>query len=214
MNARSRPPMHQPRKEKRAAPDVLEHRYAAACEAKTDIHEHLPLLRELASECEHVTEMGMRWASGSTIAFLAAQPKTLVSWDIDPFAIVSQPVADLLCMSGATRFQPRVGNTLEISPIEPTDLLFIDTLHTYRQLKDELTRHIDPSDPSRMAVRRYIVFHDTWTFGMQGEDGTTPGLRTAIHWFQKHHAFPLWKLEHDRQNNNGLVVLRSIYADD
>lgn len=178
---------------------------SARAGAAADICEHMDVLRSLASECEHVTELGMRWANGSTVAFLAAQPKTFISWDIDPAAVVSQRVLELLQITGKTSFQPRVGDTRKII-LEPTDLLFIDTLHTYRQLKDELTRHADPMENK---VKKYLVFHDTMTFGLQGEDGSQPGLRTAIHWFQKHHAFPVWCLVEDRENNNGLVVLRN-----
>jgi hypothetical protein len=54
------------------------------------------------------------------------------------------------------------------------------------------------------------VFHDTETFGSQGEDGSEPGLRYAIRVFQKEHAFPLWHLVEDRHNNNGLVVLERV----
>lgn len=172
---------------------------------KTDINEHLDLLWQLASECEHVTEFGLRHANGSTIAFLAAQPKTLISWDIDPYAIVNENVAKLLDKRGRTSFQPRVGNTLTISPIEPTELLFIDTYHTAKQLLAELERH---ADPVRNAVKRYLVFHDTTLCGMEGEDGSKPGLRGAIRFFQLNHAFPLWHLAEDKPNNNGLVVLR------
>ena len=187
----------------------LEAKYAEALvkTTSTDIVEHMPLLRQLASECEHVTEFGMRRADGSTLAFLAGQPAVLVSWDLDPFSVVSQAVLDLVCMRGRTRFQPRVGNTLEITPIEPTDLLFIDTDHTYLQLKAELVRH---ADPVLNHVRKYLVFHDTVTFGDVGGDGSTPGLRAAIRWFQRCHAFPLWELIEDRKNNNGLVVLSHI----
>lgn len=184
----------------------LEAVYKVACQGPSDINEHLPLLRQLASECEHVTEMGTRFAIGSTVAFLAAQPKTFITWDIDPHAIVSQNVKDLIRCNhgGRTSFQPRVGNTLEIN-IEPTDLLFIDTLHTAKQLEAELARHCDPFENK---VKKYLVFHDTMTFGIRGEDGKEPGLRTAIHWFQKN-AFPVWHLLHDCENNNGLVVLRN-----
>ncbi len=185
----------------------LRAKYQAACAGPSDINEHLPLLCQLASECNHVTEFGMRGANGSTVAFLAGHPETLVSWDIDPYSVVSQAVADLLALSTHTSFQPRVGNTLEISPIEPTDLLFIDTYHTASQLKLELERH---ADPVRNAVRKYLVFHDTITFGDKGEDGSSPGLRAAIRYFQRCHSFPLWELIEDRKNNNGLVVLRHI----
>jgi hypothetical protein len=191
----------------RETPVVLESHFQNLKDVPSDINEHLPILRELASECEHVTEMGMRGANGSTVAFLAAQPRTFVAWDLNPVSVVSQAVLDLLKMNigGRTQFQPRVGNTLEIL-IEPTDLLFIDTLHTAQQLLAELKRHADPLE---MKVKKYLVFHDTMTFGMKGEDGTEPGLRAAIRFFQKNHAFPQWELLHDFPNNNGLVVLKS-----
>lgn len=183
----------------------LEAAFKELCETPSDINEHLPVLRQLAEQCEHVTEMGMR-TGVSTIAFLAAQPKTLISWDIDPNAILHPSNILRSRLSGRTSFQPRVGDTLKISPIETTDMLFIDTLHTARQLRDELERHVDPM---RMPVKKFLVFHDTVTFGMKGEDGTEPGLRAAIRWFQRCHAFPQWELLHDYQNNNGLVVLRA-----
>lgn len=194
----------------RSAPPEIEARFAVARQLSSDINEHLGLLRELANDCEHVTEFGMRWASGSTLAFLAAQPKKLVSWDIDPDFVTGEPVLRLLLALKSSdnrcTFEPRVGNTLE-ALIEPTDLLFIDTLHTFKQLQAELERHCDPKDSK---VRKYLAFHDTTTFGTAGEDGSEPGLRMAIRWFQREFAFPLWKLIHDRENNNGLVVLARV----
>lgn len=190
----------------RKIPGDLDAHYRATCDRPSDINEHLPRLFELASKCEHVTEMGMRGANGSTVALLAAQPAQFVSWDINPMAVVSQEVANLVAMNafggGRTFFQPRVGDTLQIT-IEETDLLFIDTLHTARQLKAELERHGG-------VVRKYLAFHDTHTFGEVGEDGGM-GLRAAIRWFQKEHMFPLWQLIDDRRNNNGLAVLERAY---
>ncbi len=178
----------------------------------SDINEHLPFLRELASKCEHVTEMGMRGARGSTVAFLAAQPQEFISWDLNPYAIVSQAVADLVPLAGRTQFQPRVGDSLKIN-IEETDLLFIDTLHTARQLRDELLRH-GMNNERQSKVRKYLVFHDTVTFGEKGEDGSLPGLRASLRWFRREQAFPLWKPVYDAENNNGLFVLQHIRVDD
>lgn len=186
--------------------------YQTACVMPSDIHEHLPVLREFAEKCAHVTEFGTRWANGSTVAFLAAQPNTFVAWDLDPLMLASKQIESLVHVAGRTRFQPRVGDTLEIN-IEPTDMLFIDTLHTGRHLLSELERHCDPKD---VKVRKYLAFHDTATFGVVGEDGK-PGLRTAIRQFQKYFAFPLWALARDNagrlmdlDNNNGLVVLEHV----
>lgn len=194
----------------RTPPAPLEEYYQRCCTEQSDINEHLPLLRDLASECEHVTEFGLRWANGSTAAFLAAQPAEFISWDIDPAAITSQTVRDLATHAGRTKFQPRCGNTLKIPPIEPTDLLFIDSFHTAKHLLRELERHVDPIV---RPVRKYIVFHDTVTFGNRGEDGSEPGIRAAIRQFQRLHSFPLWNMVHakrgimDFKNNNGLIVI-------
>jgi len=191
--------------------------YEFRCSTPSDINEHLSLLRLLAERCKHVTEFGLRWGNGSTAAFLAAQPETLISWDIDPESVVSREVMDLIVLRGKTSFQPRVGDTLKITT-EPTDLLFIDTYHTGRHLLSELERHVDPKNA---PVRKYLAFHDTHLFGLVGEDGKPPGLRTAIRQFQKYFAFPLWKLaKHpttgellDLENNSGLVVLEHVCAE-
>lgn len=45
-----------------------------------DINEHMPTLVKYSKECDHITEMGVR-GIGSTWAFLAGQPKRLVSYD-------------------------------------------------------------------------------------------------------------------------------------
>lgn len=191
----------------RVCPPPLADLFHTARSTVSDINEHLDLLRLLASQVERVTEFGMRGGM-STIALLAGQPSSLISWDINPKAVVSNMSATLLHVaeSGRCAFQPRVGDTLKISAIEPTDMLFIDSLHTAQQLKAELERHVDPLE---MRVKKYLVFHDTVTFGEQGEDNTVPGLRAVIRWFQKNHAFPQWKLVVDRPNNNGLAVLEA-----
>lgn len=198
-----------PRPSNPAPPEALERHFQAASAQPSDINEHLAVLREYASRCDHVTEMGTRWANGSTIALLAGQPETFVAWDLDPRMIVSQRISDLIGMRGRTNFQPRTGNTLEII-IEPTDMLFIDTLHTAKQLQAELIRH---ADPVAKTVRKYLAFHDTVAFGFTDEDGGTVGLRPVIRWFQRMHACPLWQVVVDAQNNNGLVILEHIHAD-
>ena len=182
---------------------MLETLYRQALETETDINEHLPVLRKLASQCDHVTEFGFRWGAGSTVAFLAAQPTVLVSWDVDPYVIIHQRTYDLLYYSGRTLFQPRVGDSTQVN-IEGTDLLFIDTFHTAKHLAAELRRHafVDVN-----KVRRFLAFHDTETFGHVGEDGSEGGLLDAIHWFNKNN-FPLWRPIYQSETCNGLLILQ------
>lgn len=201
----------------------LETYFEAACRQPSDTNEHLRLLRQLAEICVqtgktatreptggHVTELGMRWATGSTVAFLAAKPKQLVSWELEPLHVVHQNSLNLLRSvalesdgrakpPGQTRWQPRTGDVLEVI-LEDTDMIFFDTYHTAKQLLAETFRH-------GQKARKYLAFHDTDTFGDTGEDGKSPGLRAAIRRFQNEY-FPLWRKIIDVPYNNGLTVLQ------
>jgi hypothetical protein len=169
----------------------LEELYFVGLRQKTDIHQHLPVLRALAAQVEHVTEFGVRTGQ-STTALLAAQPKVLKSYDIADLGVA----AKLRPLQGRTDFTFTVADTRAIT-IEPTDLLFIDTLHTYDQLKEELRLHGD-------KARRWIVMHDTTTFGDSGEVPGTRGLWAAVEEFVAQGAFVV---KERRTNNNGLTVL-------
>ena len=108
-----------------------------------DMTEHMPTLRKYASECEHVTEMGVRFVV-STWAFLAAKPKKMVCYDITPpstfdASIDVEEIAEAAKLNG-TEFVFNIESTLQAT-IEETDLLFIDTLHNYEQLSYELSHH-------------------------------------------------------------------------
>jgi hypothetical protein len=98
--------------------------------------------------------------------------------------------------------------------IEKTDLLFIDTLHTYNQLIKELNIH------SKHA-KKYIILHDTTTFGDVDEkvyDHASPlvineptnkqGLWNAVNDFLKTEEGKNWKLLKRFTNNNGLTILK------
>jgi hypothetical protein len=157
------------------------------CATPSDINEHLPLLYRLAGECSHVTEFGVR-SGNSTVAFLAAlevKQGHLVSYDISP--------------TGGTfaGWEFRLADTSTLADIEPTDLLFIDTLHNYAQLTAEL-KHAN-------RARRFLAFHDTVTFGFLDETGYGRGLMPAINEFLA--ANPHWQCYEDHRNNNGLLVL-------
>jgi hypothetical protein len=161
----------------------------------TDINEHLPMLYFLAQQCDHVTEFGVR-TGASTLAFLhglQGRPATLRSYDInDQFG-----VQELLTRWTRVEWTFSICSTLSISRIEPTDLLFVDTLHNYDQVRQELALHGE-------AARRWIVFHDTETFGVTGDDGGR-GINQAIdEWLQ---AKPEWRIVYRTHRNNGLTVI-------
>src|SRR5262249_17234458 len=146
---------------------VLGERYQAACLTPTDINEHLPTLSDLTRACQHITEMGTRTGI-STLAFLWVQPKKLVCYDLVRYPEVDQ----LAALAGETEFVFRQEDVLQ-ADIEETDLLFLDTWHVYQQLKAELRRHAP-------KARKYIVLHDTTTYGDKGETDGHKGLWPAV----------------------------------
>ena len=157
----------------------------------SDINEHLPTLRKYVLECTHVTEFGVRNAV-STVALAAGFPKRMVSYDIRP---IPQSIERIII--GEVDFTFRLADVLQIE-IDSTDLLFIDTLHTYDQLSAELVKHAD-------KVSKYLVFHDTETFGIIGEKrqrGIMPAIEEFL-WLNPH-----WKVDATYHNNNGLMVLK------
>ena len=169
----------------------LEHEYNQHCAAQTDINEHLPVLYEYAKKCNQVTEFGVRTGS-STRAFLHAGVK-LRSYDLEKndyveylFATGRNAGFDVQYITGED------GNTLT-NEIQPTDLLFIDTDHTYVQLSAELMRHA-------YKANRYIAFHDTISCAAE--------LNHAILEFLAHN--PEWRVVVQRNNNNGLTILERI----
>jgi hypothetical protein len=170
----------------------IEKEYKKRCNRNSDIVLHLPKLKEYAEKVKHITEFGVR-RGNSTIALLAGNPKRMISYDIKPK--IKEEVFNSL---NKTNFKLIRKNVLDIE-IEETDLLFIDTYHTYKQLKNELDLHSS-------KVRKYIILHDTETFGKTGEDGGE-GLNKALDEFLIENKE--WEIIYHNKNNNGLTVLKN-----
>lgn len=172
--------------------------YKALCEKKSDINQHLPTLKKYAGKCNHVTEFGVRGIV-STWALICGNPRTLISYDLYHPRSFKGDLSLVYALREETKFSFIKANVLEID-IEPTDLLFIDTLHTCEQLSKELHRH-------SKNVRKYIVLHDTKTFSEVGEDGGD-GLSKALTEFIASNND--WVIKEVFNNNNGLTVLENI----
>jgi hypothetical protein len=171
----------------------IEDEFFSACNRVSDINEHLPVLRKYALECARVTELGVRGGE-STRAFLVAKPLKLISIDL-----YFDRRAELLKLIAESDWDYLCGNSLEVS-INETDLLFIDTLHCYSQLKKELELH-------SLKTRKFIILHDTVSFGFMDEGSSLgPGLMPAVKEFLEKN--PCWGIKEHLLNNNGLLVLQ------
>jgi hypothetical protein len=180
-------------------PATIEELYNAEVnDPESDVNAHMVTLRKYASKCKHITEFGVR-GGGSTKAFLAAKPRRLVSYDLDLFPEILK-LAESVPEETTFKFCHQNVLTTEI---EPTDLLFIDTLHTYEQLREELRLHAN-------KVVNWIILHDTEACGSIGEDGGK-GLNDAISEFLEEGHF---QIKEHFTNCNGLTVLERVsYAD-
>lgn len=178
----------------RQLPAIFQTEYQRAVETSSDINQHLPRLRDMAQQCQHVTEMGVRHGA-STRAWLSTDV-SLRAYDIwiDPDVMrlfdLAQYIAKDVVLAQADVLQVH---------IDPTDLLFIDTLHNCQQLRAELARH-------HAKVKKFIVLHDTHTFGHRDEIGDGPGLQPAITDFLRDNG--QWHISYQTQDNNGLTVLQ------
>jgi cephalosporin hydroxylase len=172
--------------------NTLQEEFISACNTESDIFQHLPLFNILAKTCKHVTEFGVRWGTSST-AWLN-NDVVLRAYDIKAF-----PEAVTLFDKAKKQGKDAeliIADTAAIADIEETDLLFIDSLHTADHILKELRFH--------HRVRKYLIFHDTVTFGDIGEDGG-PGVMHAVQAFL--HSNPNWVVLENRTNCKGLMVL-------
>jgi hypothetical protein len=170
-------------------------KYQEACLKKSDINEHLPTLLEYASKCDHVTEFGVRKVV-STYALIEAKPKVLRCYDIDYHD--NMKIAEAIAVEKGIDIKFIIQNVLDVA-IDETDLLFIDTLHTYDQLKSELELHAS-------KVRKYLAFHDVTTFGLSNKKFIDDkGLMPAILEFLEKNKY--WRVCKYSYSNNGLLIL-------
>jgi hypothetical protein len=177
----------------------------------SDINEHLETLYNLGKECSHITEMGVRWVS-STWPLVYSNPKKIISYDIVTNPNIIEVIN--LCNEYSIDYSFQEKDVLQLE-IELTELLFIDTLHTYNQLIKELEIHSN-------KVSKYIVLHDTEFFGrvdevvyehasnfVKNNPITKQGLMTAVEDFLSTELGQSWELFKIYKNNNGLTILKN-----
>jgi len=186
-------------------------KYINLSNTPSDINEHLPTLFELAKEVSSIVEMGTRHCN-STTAFLAAiadTDKTLISYDLYRSPSVDE-------CEKIKNFKFYKEDTLNLT-ISNTDLLFIDTLHTYFQLTNELNLH-------SKNVNKYIVLHDTAIYAHIDEalypvnecsvasnkikQGEKRGIKNALDDFLLQGDGLNWFIYKVYENNNGLTILK------
>ena len=196
--------------------------YEHVCREPSDINEHIPVLQHLAKECSSVIEIGVRnmvssWGLLQGLSESSSKPRSYLGVDLVSPTNGTLNMARKLAETHGISFEFWQANDMAID-IEPVDLLFIDSLHTYCHLTYELEK-FSPK------IRKYIALHDTsdpWgsrdDSAYSGDFSEYPayidrnkrGLWPAVENFLEHH--PEWSLLERRENNHGFTILKRIYT--
>jgi hypothetical protein len=154
-----------------------------------------------------VVEFGVKRGASSSALLLGA--KRVISFDVIPTS-----EARALKEIAGERWDYRIEDSRG-ADIPDCDMMFVDSLHTYEQVRAELA-HAD-------KARRYLVFHDVSTFGEVGALGETGrqswtyvagrgsvpvghwGIRPAIDELMIRD--PSWRIVERRVESHGLLVL-------
>jgi len=178
----------------------------------SDINEHMPAIIKYGSECETITEMGVRGIF-STWGWLACSPKWLKCYDLHNPSKWGGDIQSVYDTAEAYKipFTFEEKDVLKIE-IDETDLLFIDTWHAYDQLKKELELHSS-------KVKKYICFHDTTSYEFTdenighenswGKPSSGKGIWPAIEEFLEENQ-DTWVLKERFKNNNGFTIIERI----
>jgi len=161
------------------------------------VKQHLDIFQEYASQCKVVTELGIDSAN-ATLAFLTSGCKKVYSYNVvlSPNALKVQQAAK----EDGVFFKLINKDSLTVK-IKMTDMLYIDTDHWYGQIKAELEHH-------HTRVRKWILMHDTETFGIINPFDKRPGMKAAIYEFV--YAHPEWELIKHYENCHGLTILERV----
>jgi len=189
-------------------PRTLEDLYAQHCASGSAMAAHLPRLRALAEGCALAVEFGVKRGASSAALLLGATH--VISYDVR-----ETPEARVLEQLAGARWEYRLEDS-RAAACPPCDLLFVDSLHTYDQVRAELAAHAD-------HVRRWLVFHDVLTFGTVGAKGESG---EQIHPYRRGESVPRdalgirpaidellirdrsWHIAASYSDSHGLLVLR------
>ncbi len=167
--------------------------YKQLCKAQATAHkkEYLLVHNELDTllkGCNSYTELGVN--QGTTLAIaLFNKIKTIRAYDIT-LELYNKARDHFNNYAATCNLDYKVfeADTLK-TEIEPCDLLYIDTLHRYEQLKKELNLHGNKAN-------KYIVFHDTFA---------KPELKKAIKEYLKVNLD--WKIITECDMNVGFMTI-------
>jgi hypothetical protein len=171
-------------------------------EDASDIAYHMPFLEECASRAGVIVEIGVGHGNGSTRAFGRGlsrsdkQHKMHVLVDTDPERPQEKPPYDYWkVVTGASESEETMDAVDTLIQNHYADIIFIDTVHTYEQMKPEMCLW---TELQWSGTRTLWLYHDTWMFGVYNH------MTEAI----KEFAVDGWEYVDHSKLAHGMGVLR------
>lgn len=163
---------------------------------KNNVKWYIDILIDYANKEEviDVTELGI-YQGISTSAFLTTNIKKLKSYDI---TLSLMPVQLFKQLNKKIDWTVDVKNSIK-DKIDNTDLLFIDTVHTYEHVQKELELH-------HVSVSKFIIIHDT-EYPIKK---TKKKVSDAVLEFAN--TFSSWKIVLHNTNETGIMILEKKYG--
>lgn len=140
----------------------IEEAYGWHLAQPTAMAPHLPRLRALADGLDLAVEFGVKRGASSSALLMGA--KRVISYDL----IETKHARELERVAGDL-WSYRLQDS-RTATVPPCDLILFDSQHDYDTLKAELDAHA-------AQASRYLVFHDTITFGSIAANGELGTLR-------------------------------------
>ena len=170
-------------------PESLDAWFAQAS-VPSDFHEHMGVLRDLATSVGRATEVSSWHKSADRALAYAGRFTSVTSGEKPSWGTLRGLLGD------------RFKGVVDQKPTE-TDLLFIDTIHTAEALMPLLQAWAP-------VVSSYLVVHCTETYGEVGDNGGA-GVLHALRSFCV--GDPQWVVKYKSAENHGLIVLSKVAAD-
>jgi hypothetical protein len=160
----------------------------------SDNNEHLDIIFQYAKKCINGVELGFGQGRASFALLMGLEKLYSVDTYHEP------NIKNMLVDYFGDKLTTIESETYNFEEYDSVDLLLVDSIHTYEQVRKELKAHSS-------KIKKYIMFHDTVSFGTLGEDGHE-GIVKAIDEFLRENKD--WKIIYEVSNNHGFMILEKI----
>jgi hypothetical protein len=155
--------------------------------------DEVAIMLKYGKQCKHITEFGVEYGK-SAMLWASCEPDEVVGYDIKP----KISAEDLELINKHTKHVVNTASSLDVDIVE-TDMLFVDSLHTYDQVLAELSLHAS-------KAKKFIMLHDMFACGVIDELKKKPGLLKAMNDFLASNSD--WGVCEVEPTGNGVIVLK------